>query len=97
MLFAPVSFMDPWVFTKQSRSGMYDSLTEDDGPEVPSLLTSILVVHNSLTGEAMTCSRGSRFRTKFRPKPWAHSHGLTLTTMSLLTMSVIFSREKANP
>ena len=30
MLFAPVSFMDPWVFTKQSRSGMYDSLTAND-------------------------------------------------------------------
>ena len=29
MLFPPVSFMDLWASVKQSRSGMYDSLTED--------------------------------------------------------------------
>jgi len=49
------------------------------------------------SSHAFPAERVSPFQTEIWSKPWAHSHGLTLTTMSLHTMSVIFSRNGGRP
>jgi len=46
---------------------------------------------------ALPAERVSPFQTEIWSRPWAHSHGLTLTTMSLHTMSVIFSGHGGRP